>query len=260
MANKTNKSVAESLETDEVLLPHMPYLLQDMWILGSSVQPIFEMIGELDLPAGDTTVLDLGCGKGAVSVLIASKFGYNVTGIDWMLPFLKNAREKAEEYHVTHLCEFSPQDIIEYVKTQHTFDLVILASLGGVFGSLRDTISRLRSQIKPGGYMIFDDGYLKHERYSNRKGYKHYRDHETTVKELTSFSDRLVKEVSTMEVSVDINAEYLTVIRKRGEELAKQHPELGNDIYAYIQLQEEECEYLNTQIEGALWLLQKIGK
>ena len=61
-------------------------------------------------------------------------------------------------------------------------------------------------------------------------------------------------------MSVDINAEYLTLIRNRGEELAKLHPELDKDISAYIQLQEEECEYLNNCIEGALWVLQKIGK
>jgi len=257
MANKSNKSVADSLETDEVLLPHMPFLLQDMWALGSSVQQIMEMTGELNLSAGDITVLDLGCGKGAVSVLLASKFGYKVTGVDFMAPFLKDAREKAEEYHVSHLCEFIRRDIIEYASAEHDFDIVILASLGGVFGTIRETVSRLRSQVKNGGYMMIDDGYLKDAGSSDRKGYEHCRDHANSVNELTHYHDRLVKEESTTELNAALNEEYLTVIRKRGEELAEQHPELKKNLTAYIQLQEEECEYLNTRVEGALWLLQK---
>jgi len=257
MTQKTNKSVADSLETDEVLLPFMPYLLQDMWGLGSSVQQIIDVIGTLNLAPGETTVLDLGCGKGAVSVLIASKFGFKVTGIDLMEPFLEDACKRAEEYHVSHLCDFIHHDVLKYAAQQHAFDLVILASLGGIFGTLRDTVSRMRSQVKTGGYIIIDDGYLKDAGSSNRKGYRHYRNHETTIKELTFYKDLLVKEVSTTELSVAINEEYLTVIGKRGEELAKQHPELEKNITAFIQLQAEECEIINNRMEGALWLLQK---
>ena len=257
MSKKTNKTVADSLETDEHLLPYMPYLLRDMWGLGSSVQPIIDSIATLNLSTGETTVLDLGCGKGAVSVRIASEFGFKVTGIDLMGPFLKDARKKAEEYQVSRLCDIKDQDILEYVAEQHAYDIVILASLGGIFGTLKDTVSRLRSQVKAGGFLIIDDGYLKHAGSSNRKGYKHYRDYGTSIKELTFYQDRLVREVNTSELNVDINAEYLTVIRKRGKELAEQHPELKKDIKAYIQLQEEECEIINNRMEGALWLLQK---
>jgi len=257
MSNKTNKTVADSLETDALLLPYMPYLLQDLWALGCSVQPIIDSIGTLNLSTGDTTVLDLGCGKGAVSIRIASEFGFQVTGVDLMEPFLADARKKAGESHVSHICDFKRYDILEYVTEEHAFDLVILASLGGIFGSLRDTVSRLRSQVKAGGYMIIDDGYLKHTRSLNRKGYTHYRDHEKAIKELTFYQDRLLKEVSTSELSAEINTEYLTAIRKRGKELVEQHPELAKNIKAYIHLQEEECDIINNQIEGTLWLLQK---
>ncbi|MBN2411231.1 methyltransferase domain-containing protein [candidate division KSB1 bacterium] len=257
MSGKTNKTVADSLETDELLLPHMPFLLRDIWALGCSLQPILDSIAALNLSPGNTAVLDLGCGKGAVSVRIASEFGFNVTGIDLMQPFLEDARKKAGEYHVSHLCEFIHKDIIEYVSAEHAFDLVVLASLGGVFGTLRDTVSRLRSQVKAGGYMIYDDGYLKQADSLNRKGYRHFRDHDTAIKELTFYGDRLVKEVNTSALSEEINAEYLTVIRHRGKELADQHPELEKNIRAYIQLQEEECDIINNRIEGALWLLRK---
>ena len=49
----------------------------------------------------------------------------------------------------------------------------------------------------------------------------------------------------------------MSLIEKRGKELVAQHPALEDDINAYIQLQAEECDVINNQIEGALWLLQK---
>jgi cyclopropane fatty-acyl-phospholipid synthase-like methyltransferase len=46
------------------------------------------LIGTLPLSSDSAKVLDLGCGKGAVSVQIASKFGFDVVGIDAMSEFL----------------------------------------------------------------------------------------------------------------------------------------------------------------------------
>jgi 2-polyprenyl-3-methyl-5-hydroxy-6-metoxy-1,4-benzoquinol methylase len=83
MSDKTQKLISDSLETDQQLLPYMPYLLQDLWALGSSVEDILKAVDSLPL-SSDSRVLDLGCGKGAVSVLIASRFKCRVTGIDAM--------------------------------------------------------------------------------------------------------------------------------------------------------------------------------
>ena len=90
-----------------------------------------------------------------------------------------------------------------------------------------------------------------------RKGYEHYKNHEDTINELTAFGDLLLQEINTTDVSLEINDEYMSFIEKRGKELIAQHPELEDDINAYIQLQAEECDVINNQIEGALWLLQK---
>ncbi|RQV98859.1 MAG: class I SAM-dependent methyltransferase, partial [Calditrichaeota bacterium] len=92
MTNQSEKSLLNSLEVEKKLLPHMPFMLQDLWGLGSSVDEILEMTRTLHLDSGNTRVLDLGCGKGAVSVQLASNFGFRVTGIDVMPAFLEEAR------------------------------------------------------------------------------------------------------------------------------------------------------------------------
>ncbi len=257
MRAKTKKSISDSLETKPSLLSHMPFLLQDLWALGGSLPHIISAVSALKIASPKTRVLDLGCGKGAVAIQIASKFGFYITGIDTMKPFLRDAQLKAAEYGVSHLCEFVRQDILEYVSRKHDFDMVILASLGGIFGSFRNTVTKLRRQVKSGGYMMIDDGYVKQDPLLLRKGYNHYKIHEETLEELTAFGDYLVTEINTRDFSEKINAEYLKVIEKRGKELMKSYPELQSDLSDYIRTQVEEYAFINEYIEGALWVLQK---
>lgn len=258
MVENLEKSISDSLETDQKLLPYMPFLLQDLWALGSSVDDIIAAISSLDLPAGKTHVLDLGCGKGAVSVQVASKFGYNVVGIDAMEPFLNIAREKAIEYRVADRCQFVNQDILDYVSSGRDFNMVILAALGGIFGSITDTVAALRTQIKSDGYILIDDGYLKSMERLDRNGYEYCRNYDETIRELSAHGDRIIKEISTTEFSIRINEEYQRTIEKRGQELIKGHPELEQDINEYIRLQAEECHIIDTLIEGMLWILQRV--
>ncbi|MDI6766787.1 MAG: class I SAM-dependent methyltransferase [Bacteroidota bacterium] len=256
MSTDIERSISDSLEVNDVLLPHLPLLLQDLWVLGSSVDQILEVVGTLGLP-NDSKVLDLGCGKGGVSIQLAAKYGFHVVGIDGMIPFLNEAKKKSVEYKVSQLCEFINQDINEFVLQEHEFDLVILAALGGIFGSFGHSVGKLRTQIRSGGYMIIDDGFLRKSDSHKRKGYEHYKNYETTLQELLAFNDHLIKEVSTSAVSKKINEEYMNFIRKRGYELIQKLPELENEIRSYIRLQEEECEVLENEIEGALWVIQK---
>jgi cyclopropane fatty-acyl-phospholipid synthase-like methyltransferase len=258
MSNRTTESISKSLEVTQHLLPHMPFLLQDLWALGSAIEEIIDTVGSLNFVSNQSKALDLGCGKGAVSVTIASTYGIQVIGIDAMPEFLNVAQQKANEFNVSHLCKFTNQDIIDYISGEHDFDMVILASLGGILGSLKDTIAKLRTQVHSNGYILIDDGYLRKRNNIQRKGYEHYKDHEKTINELTFYNDLLLREINTTASSLKINKEYLHCIEKRAHELIVEYPEIENDIRNYIQLQAEECDVINDEIEGALWVLQKV--
>jgi hypothetical protein len=39
--------------------------------------------------------------------------------------------------------------------------------------------------------------------------------------------------------------------------LIKLHPEIKDDLLDYIRLQKEECEYLEKEVEGVIWVMQK---
>ena len=258
MRDTLQQSVADALEVDKKLLPYMSYLLQDLWALGSSVDQILHLLSTLPLSPDTAKALDLGCGKGAVSIQIAWKFGFDVVGVDAMPEFLKDAHKKSSEYQVSDLCTFIEQDILTYVIDEHDFDAVILASLGGIFGSNRNTIKKLRTQVRPGGYIVIDDGYLKRREVLSRKGYGHYRNYEKTVEELTVFNDRLFTQIPTTEVSIKINDEFLKAIENRSIELVAQYPELEKDINSYLDVQRKECDILNSELEGMIWVLKKV--
>ena len=120
-----------------------------------------------------------------------------------------------------------------------------------------NSIKKLRTQVKPGGYLVIDDGYLKKRESLSRKGYQHYRNYEKTVEELTMFNDRLLTEIPTTVVSIKINDEFLKVIENTSIELIDQYPELEEDLNGYLDAQREECDILNSELEGLIWVLKK---
>lgn len=258
MKKQTEISLAKSLETTPDFLPYLPKLLIDLWELGSSIDQIVEMVKKLNLPADETKVLDLGCGKGAVSIKIAKKFRFSTTGIDASKSFLEDAIQKARKLQVSHLCHFEFGDIREYTQTERDFDLVIYASLGNVLGNYKQITGKLRKMVDVGGYLLIDDGFLNDNARLEREGYEHYFQHDKVIQQLTSFGDTIIQEVIVPDETIrSINYGYLEAIKRRSEELIKKKPELKKAISEYIKNQEVECEIISKHITGAVWLLQK---
>ena len=257
MNQEVKDSVAASMDIKKKLLPLLPYLIQDLWVMGSSIDQIFSGIELLHLPELNT-VLDLCCGKGGLSVQIAKKFGYRVTGVDAMSVFLKTAERKAGEFKVAHLCRFIQEDVNEFTSIPRKFDLVILAAAGPVFGDIKQTMEILRSQVKVGGFIFIDDCYLPDgSQVMNRKGYKYYLDYKDTRDALLSFGDQMIAEIKTDDAQKNINSKYQRLIKNRGAELIKNYPELEKDIRNYIQEQSDECDILERKLRSMLWIVQK---
>lgn len=259
MSERTKKSIAESLEADNQMLPHLPFLLKDLWSMGCSLDQIISIVGTLKFPSKKVNALDLGCGKGAVAVNLAFKYGFNVTGIDAMKEFLDEAKLKATEHNVSHLCSFVNEDINDFITINRNYDLVIFASLGGILGSTKETVRKLRTQVKPGGYLIIDDGYLKTEPIPKRKGYEYCLSYGETKNALIAFGDVIVHQINTTGVNEKINQEYLSLIKNRANELIAKNPKLEKLVTSYVENQAIECSFINNYLEGALWVIQKKG-
>ncbi len=257
-ASDVDKSIADSLEMETGMLPFVPRLLKGMWALGCSPELVVKLLRPLGLNPDQVTLLDLGCGKGAVAVTVAHALGFRAVGIDACEVFLEEASQKAAEWGVSHRCRFELKDLREYVKEAADFDVVIFASLGGLLGDYRELVGKLRKTVRPGGYILIDDGFLKGERSVERAGYGHYVPHDQTLDQLTAHGDTLVKEMLTIEENTQINQNYLAILKNNAKALLRDMPEVKERVEVYIREQETECEILDKLITGAIWLLQRV--
>lgn len=101
-------------------------------------------------------VLDVGCGTGNHSILLAEK-GYKTVGIDFSKVMITQARKKAEKKNLA--VEFHVQDIRSF-DLKRKFDVAIC--LFGTLGycitedEIRAVLLRIRNHLKKGGLFIFD--------------------------------------------------------------------------------------------------------
>ena len=156
------ESVVYAMDGSDVeLFPFIPYILQDFWEIGADPKIIVKLIAKYTNSQKNLKVLDMGSGKGAVSINIAAKLGFECLGIDAIPDFIVIARQKASEFHVSHLCHFEVGDIRKKVNKLGCFDIIVLGSIGPVLGNWYKTLTILSPLLKDDGMIIIDDGYIE---------------------------------------------------------------------------------------------------
>ncbi len=236
--------------SDKEIFPYMPYILQDLWEMGSDPDAIITLINNNFDNHVNLKVLDLGCGKGAVSIKIADKFKCNCHGIDAVEDFIHFARQKAVEYKVDRLCSFEVGDIRESIDELSVYDVIILGSIGPVFGDYQKTLSIFRKHLESGGIIIIDDAYIEDEsEFSHPLVLKH----NELINQINSCGMSLVETVAAeKEETADVNSTIHEKVKKRCLELAEKHPEQRKLFTDSIAMQEAQIDvYMNKVICAA---------
>lgn len=102
-------------------------------------------------------VLDVGCGAGFFSVLLA-KEGYQVTGVDLTPDMVENARTLAEEEKTD--CEFFVMDAENLRFADESFDVVISRNLTWTLPDVKSAYREWVRVLKKGGVLLnFDANY-----------------------------------------------------------------------------------------------------
>lgn len=247
------EKLAKSLTAESIeIIPFLPYLLQDLWELGSSPTDMIELITE-NIPITEKSkILDLACGKGAVSVNIAKRFGCHLKGIDIIPEFIEFANQKAQEYGVNSLCEFIVGDINRSVEIEKDYDIVILGAVGEVLGSPEETLLKLSATIKNGGYVLLDDGYAKSESIGI------YLTKEKWSVIIIKSGFELVADLAVSESDLsDVLEEQKECLTMRTNELKEQFPDQVHLFNQYLKSQLAECDELENDIIGVTMLLRK---
>lgn len=248
--------IAYALEIAPQILPFAPELLADLDELGSNADLIVEALQTLHLPK-TTRVIDLGCGKGALTFAIAKHFGWQVLGVDLFTPFIAGCREQADAEGLSHLCQFMCGDILKLADEIEPYDVAIFAALGDVLGSFEETIGVIRKYVRPGGYIAIHDDYLKDSGSNDFAGFGNYATHDEMVRRLTSHGDVLIQEFLETPEPPDAEDIESELIFQRAQTLAEQHPELKDALMKYVADQRSEVKFLRQNFVSTIWLLQR---
>lgn len=254
-----NDSVTFSLDgSDADLFPHFPYLLQDIWELGSSAKVVLDLINNNKIlnEIDELKILDLGCGKGAVSIPVTEELGGTLLGLDAVPEFIDDANLKASEYGIDAAAEFRVADIRKEIKKLSGFNLIMLASIGPVLGNIEQTLSGLRNCLIEYGYVFLDDGYLRAGSLIKSEGVldenEFYRQIDAGNFEVV---DKYVWKREEMEAS---NKEIYSAIEARTKELIFKYPGQKLLFENYLREQAEENYNLENNITCASLLLRKL--
>lgn len=260
MKRTDEQMIAYALEIDPILLPRALELLTDLEELGSDSASIVKLIRSLGI-GKPASVVDLGCGKGATAIAIASELGLPVLGIDLFEPFVQYCRQAAASAGVNPLCSFQQGNILDLAGRVDPAEVAVFAALGDVLGTPAETMAVLRRYVKPGGFVLVSDAYLRDGGRPGPPGYEHYQSPEDTRKGLTAWGDVIVREAideDDEESAEDSNASEAAALRRRAHQIALRHPELEVKLKQYADSQAEAYEYIDQNLIGAVWALRRV--
>ena len=249
--------VAYAMEAPECLLPHLPYLLQDLPSLSGAEDDVVEVLSEVGFPSGGA-VLDLGCGRGDIAIRVARAFDAEVTGVDAHPPFIEIARQSAKDAGLQRQCGFVAADLRTYLAKPARFDAVLMIAVGPVLGDCVKTMSMLRAVVRDGGWIVIDDAYLE-DGVPPSADYEDHLEREAMEAGLTHFGDAIVARRIRSPAGRLFNALALETIPKRATALVKLHPELKEAIDQYVARQIEEVALMDGPVVPALWTIRKTG-
>ena len=110
------------------------------------------------IPAANATILDIGCGTGSLSVILA-RLGHTVTGIDLSPSMISLARTKAAAYGLE--IEFHIMDASHAQFAEHQFDVILCRHLLWALSEPEQVLQRWIKLLKPGGRLILIEGYWR---------------------------------------------------------------------------------------------------
>lgn len=114
------------------------------------------------IPKGTKEILDLGCGTGFMSCLLAKK-GYKTTAVDMSTERLSLFREKAEKLNI----EIKNNDLFEF--NENNFDLVICQEVIEHLPDYTKLIDKIEFFLKSGGYAIITTPYKENLNAKTKK-------------------------------------------------------------------------------------------
>jgi ubiquinone/menaquinone biosynthesis C-methylase UbiE len=105
----------------------------------------------LSLVSKDARIADIGCGTGALSLLLAHQ-GHEVTGFDISASMLSQMIRRSRDLHLTAV----EADIFQLGPENGLFDAAVSRWVLPHFGNWQEIVHSVSRVLKPGGVFVFD--------------------------------------------------------------------------------------------------------
>lgn len=127
------------------------FAIRDGTFNANSVRLVFEVVGSVDLD--DRTVVEIGCGRGGNSALIAQKFSGRVIGVDMS----SEAIAFCSRAHAEHGIDFKVGDALNLPLADGMCDAVLNVESSHSYGNLPKFLNEVRRICRPGAWFLHTD-------------------------------------------------------------------------------------------------------
>jgi SAM-dependent methyltransferase len=253
--NEPRQAFHQSLDlTSPGIEPFIPYILTDLWELGSMPDYIIRLVRANIQPGSIAAVTDFGCGKGAVLIKLARKMHFRGLGIDRVPEFIKAARQFAEDSHVAARLTFQTGDLREWISRVRRSDLVIYGYDSDLLGDVQTSLRQLSRCVSAGGWIILEAAATPEgtPAIEGIPGEGALND-QITGSGLVPV-DRILWDADEL---TRVNARNNQLIGARITELISAHPDKAQLFQRYLENQLAECRQLENAMVCSTWLLRK---
>lgn len=248
----------ESLSADgmDEIEPFLPHLLQDLWALGGCPETAIDLLDSAGVaPQPDDRVVDLGCGKGAMLIQLAKRFGCRGYGVDLMTEFIDDARKLAREHGVAARVEFNTGDMRDAARPASQHGWIVYGHDAPIFGDLGETLHALRHALRPGGHLVLDVTCRKPGAAGEESNELPLLAQLPNLFARSGYSE-LGRRVFPVEEVRASNKANTSAIEKRATELKLKHPDRAQVFDDYVQNQRDESAMLENDCESLYLLLR----
>lgn len=147
------RRIEASLDSPKGASHLLPRLLENLPTLGGSPRRAANWLCAAGI-GPKSSVIDLGCGKGAVAIQVARRTGASVIGVDGLPAFVQDACRRAQKAGLHDLCRFECADLLAASKTHPgPFDAAVMTAVLPVL----EAAPLLRRLIKRAGLAFVED-------------------------------------------------------------------------------------------------------
>lgn len=153
--------LADRLGIKPELLPFLVEVGLDLTVINPILPETIRRLGPiLDLRPG-MRILDLGCGKGGVSLPLVHTYKVGLVGLDLMPDFIREAWSRAEYSGIYELCDFRYEDAARFAaETKEQWDTVlIIGALTMIWNDMEAGLEAAGPLVRPGGHLVIGHPY-----------------------------------------------------------------------------------------------------